>query len=185
MATDILGYQQQLSEAERAAQPHVMHLRCLHTDPAVAKEFLQLRDENKRLQDEKLKLRSTVEGLQFKVGDQVCAASFFFRGVTACDSRLHVVARPPAGKSFPGLMAQQSVVSRLVACLPCMIGPPTCRTTWHGGQLIQSSVPDSPDKANFWVPTQWRHPLSRELFLLGVHVPTWLGLSRPLQVSLV
>lgn len=76
MATDILGYQRKLSEAERAAQPHVLHLRSLHTDPAVAKEFLQLRDENKRLQDEKLKLRSTVEGLQFKVGDQVCAPSF-------------------------------------------------------------------------------------------------------------
>jgi hypothetical protein len=71
MATDMLGYQDKLAEAAAASQPHVLHLRTLHTDPAVAKEFLMLRDDNRKLQKENVALRSQVEALEFKVGDQV------------------------------------------------------------------------------------------------------------------
>lgn len=71
MATDLLDTRQQVVKATAAAQPSVVHLRTLHTDPAAAKEFAMLRDDNMRLQRDNVKLRSEVEALQFKAIDQV------------------------------------------------------------------------------------------------------------------
>ena len=71
MATTLLEAKQRITKAEAAAQPSVVHLRTLHTDPAAAKEFAMIRDDNARLQKENVKLRAEVEALQFKATDQV------------------------------------------------------------------------------------------------------------------
>ena len=71
MAAEILTYQDRIASAEAAAQPNVVHLRTLHADPAVAREFALLRDDNRRLQTENAGLKSELEALQFKVGEVV------------------------------------------------------------------------------------------------------------------
>ena len=71
MAADILSFKGNLAEAQVASQPDVMHLRTLNTDPAVAKEFSMIRDDNRRLQKENVSLKSQIDSLQFKPTDQV------------------------------------------------------------------------------------------------------------------
>lgn len=71
MTVELLEADRRVSEAEAAAAPEVVHLRALHTDPAIAREFAELRAAARKLAEEKKHLTDTVQGLAFKAGDQV------------------------------------------------------------------------------------------------------------------
>lgn len=71
MTVELLEAERRVSEAEAAAQPEFVHLRALHTDPAIAREFAELRAAARKLAEEKKILTDTVQGLAFKAGDQV------------------------------------------------------------------------------------------------------------------
>jgi hypothetical protein len=111
MEVEMCQLRMALQEAEQAAAPEVVQLRSLYCDPAVAHEFALLKEENRALQAEVRRQGETIQGLQSKPADPVCAQT------VAVELRLLQCKAAGAPQVAPGWCVKFSALPRVLCAL--------------------------------------------------------------------